>query len=294
MNKNNTLLGQIIGLVSRSQFENLVKSHKTEKGAKGFTCWAQFVTMLFAQFSRQSGLRSIEGGLNQQQGALYHLGILHSVKRSTISYANENRDASLYEDLFYKILEHVHTEKQKHGFRFKNPLYSIDATTIDLCLKLFPWADFRDTKAGIKISVKLDHRGNIPCFAVISNAKAHESKELEKIPLQTGDIVAFDRGYNNYKYFATLCIEKIYFVTRMKCNATYVVVRTNDIDENGAILSDEIIELNGFYAKKNCPYYLRRIVSRDPETGKTIEILTNHLGWAASTLSSIYKRSLAD
>ena len=282
-------MGQLIGLVSRSQFENLVRKYQTEKGAKGFTSWAQFVSMLFAQLSGQSGLRSIEDGINRQQGALYHLGILHSVKRSTISYANENRDAKLYEELFYKTLEQVPTKNQKHGFRFKNPLYSIDATTIDLCLKLFPWADFRDAKAGIKISVKLDHRGKIPCFAIISNAKAHESKEFEKIPLQAGDIAVFDRGYNNYKYFASLCRERIYFVTRLKCNATFTIVHRNEIKGNSTILSDEIIELNGFYAQKNCPFYLRRIVSFDPETGKTIDILTNHLKWAASTISSIYK-----
>ena len=289
MNKNNTLMGQLLELVTRSQFEKLVKEHQTEKGTKGFSCWAHFVTMLFAQLSGQSGLRSIEDGINQQQKSLYHLGISQPVKRSTISYANTNRDYTLYEALFYKILEQVHTENQKHGFRFKNPLYSIDATTIDLCLKLFPWADFRNTKVGIKISVKLDHRGKVPCFAVISNAKEHESKEFEKIPLEPGDIVAIDRGYNNYKYFANLCRRSIYFVTRIKSNAKYQIVQKNSNGNNETILSDEVIELNGFYAQKDCPFQLRKIVSYDPETENTIVILTNHLNFAASTIAAIYK-----
>jgi len=289
MNNHNTLLGQILELVPRSHFDQLVKEHETEKGAKGFTSRAHFVTMLFAQLSSQSGLRSIEDGINQQYKSLYHLGISQPVKRSTISYANEHRDSKLFEGIFYKILSQVPTGKLKHGFRFKNPLYSIDATTIDLCLKLFPWADFRDTKAGIKISVKLDHRGKIPCFAVISNARKHESKEVVNIPLKSGDIVAFDRGYNNYNYFASLCRERIYFVTRMKTNATYTVIQKNETGKNKSILSDEIIELNGFYAQKNCPFYLRKIVSYDSNTSKTIEILTNHLVWAASTISAVYK-----
>ena len=163
MNKTNTLLGQLLELVPRSRFTSLVKAYETEKGAKGFTSWTQFVSMLFAQLSGQSGLRSIEDGINQQRSSLYHLGISRNVKRSTLAYANENRDAALYESLFYAILEHV-PKGQSHGFRFKNPLYSIDATTIDLCLKLFPWADFRGTKAGVKLSVKLDHRGKIRMF----------------------------------------------------------------------------------------------------------------------------------
>lgn len=289
MNNTNTLLGQMLGYISRSKFEKLVTQYKTEKGAKGFSSWAHFTTMLFAQLSGQSGLRSIEDGLNQQRSALYHLGVSRNVKRSTIAYANAHRDSKLFENLFYAVLSSVPIQEQKHGFRFKNPLYSIDATTIDLCLKLFPWADFRETKAGIKVSIKLDHRGKVPCFAVISNAKKHESKDLPNIPLNPGDVVAFDRGYNHYRYFASLCEKSIYFVTRIKSNATYTVVSKKDTAKNENILSDEIIELNGFYAQKNCPYHLRKIVSFDPATKKTIEILTNHLEWAASTIAAIYK-----
>jgi hypothetical protein len=288
MNKTNTLLGQLLEMVPRSRFNQLVKDYNTEKGEKGFTSWAHFVTMIFAQLSGQSGLRSIEDGINQQQSSLYHLGIIRNVKRSTIAYANEKRDAALYEGLFYALLEHV-PKGQSHGFRFKNPLYSIDATTIDLCLKLFPWANFREAKAGIKVSVKLDHRGKIPCFAVISNAREHESQEVEKIPLQSGDIVTFDRGYNNYKYFAKLCLKSIYFVTRLKENASYTVVSTNKIGNNKNVLSDEFILLDGFYAQKDCPFYLRKIVSLDPKTKKTIEILTNQMTWAASTICAVYR-----
>jgi hypothetical protein len=289
MNNSNTLFGQILGLVPRSEFDKLVKQYKIEKSAKGFSSWSHFCTMLFAQFSGQSGLRSMEDGMNKQGKSLYHLGIPKFVKRSTISYANKNRNSILFEQLFYKILELIQVQKPKHGFRFKNPLYSIDATTIDLCFKLFPWADFRKEKAGIKLSVKLDHRGKIPCFVVMSNAKHHELTSVSQIPLESGDIVAFDRGYTRYSWFANLCSERIYFVTRMKSNATYTVVKTNSVGNSKTLLSDEVIELKGFYAQKDCPYLLRKIVSKDPITKKQITILTNHLDWAASTISSIYK-----
>jgi hypothetical protein len=289
MNKYNTIFGQILDYVSRSDFQNLVEKHKSDKGSKGFSSWSHFATMLFAQISGQNGLRSIENGINYQGNNLYHLGIPKLVKRSTISYANKTRDADFFEQLFYTVLEKVQKQKQNHGFRFKNPLYSIDATTIDLCLKLFPWADFRETKAGIKITMKLDHRGKIPCFAVISTAKEHESKQIEKIPLQTGDVIAIDRGFNNYKYFSSLCIKKIWFVTRMKSNATFSVVETNPLVASNTILADEVIQLTGSKAKKDCPLPLRRIVSFDPETQKTIAILTNNLVWSASTIAAVYK-----
>jgi hypothetical protein len=245
--------------------------------------------MLFAQVSGQNGLRSIENGINHQSAALYHLGIPKLVKRSTISYSNKNREADFFEQLFYALLEKVQKQKQNHGFRFRNPLYSIDATTIDLCLKLFPWADFREAKAGIKITVKLDHRGKIPCFAVISNAKEHESQQLKNIPLQPGDVIAIDRGFTNYSYFASLCIKKIFFITRMKTNAVFSVVKTNPLPASGTILSDEVIQLTGYQAKKDCSFSLRRIVSEDPETKKQITILTNNLLWAASTIAAVYR-----
>jgi hypothetical protein len=289
MNKYNTIFGQILDYIPRSDFQKLVKEHDSDKGNKGFSTWAHFATMLFAQVSGQNGLRSIENGINHQSTALYHLGIPKLVKRSTISYSNKNREADFFEQLFYTVLQKVQKQKQNHGFRFKNPLYSIDATTIDLCLKLFPWADFREKKAGIKITVKLDHRGKIPCFAVISTAKEHESQHLKKIPLQPGDVAAIDRGFTNYSYFASLCNKKISFITRMKSNAIFSVVKENPLPASGTILSDEVILLTGYKAKKECPFPLRRIVSEDPETKKQITILTNNLFWAASTIAAVYK-----
>src|SRR5215469_15363341 len=230
MNKYNTILGQMLDLVSRSRFEKQVKEHKTEYAAKGLKSWTQFVVMLFAQISGQHGLRSIEKSMNSRQNIWYHLGIINlarQIKRSTLAYANANRDSDLYKALFESLAAQAQSVNAVHGFKFKNPLYSIDSTTIDLCLNLFPWADFRKEKGGIKMTVKLDHQGKIPCFAVVSNAREHDSKKINDIPYSPGDVLVFDRGFVNYAYFASLCKEKVWFVTRLKSNAVYKRVRKN-------------------------------------------------------------------
>jgi putative transposase len=288
MNKYNTVFGQMLEVISRSEFEKLVKEYKTEYGAKGLKSWTQFTCMAFAQISGQHGLRSIEQGMNCQHNSWYHLGISNSekeVKRSSLSYANQRRDADMYKALFETVLGEAQKKKGQHGFKFKNPLYSIDSTTIDLCLKLFPWADFRENKGGLKLTVKLDHRGKIPCFVTESNARQHDSKKIGEVPLKAGDVVAFDRGYTNYDYYATLCKDKVYFVTRLKSNAKYTCIKEREIPEGKNITSDcEISITHGKGALR-----LRKVTAVDPDTGKEIVLLTNNLGWAASTIAAIYK-----
>jgi hypothetical protein len=288
MNKHNTILGQMLETISRSRFEKLVIEHKTEFGAKGLRSWTQFIAMLFGQISGQHGLRSIEQGMNSQKNSWYHMGITNTereVKRSTLSYANMHRDSNLYKSEFESLLEEAQKAKEPHGFRFKNPLYSIDSTTIDLCLKLFPWADFRKEKGGIKLTVKLDHQGKIPCFVVMSNAREHDSKKIKEVPYNPDDVLIFDRGYVNYDYFAEICTGKAWFVTRLKSNAVYRRVKKNPVPEGGCIISDyEIIipRLSG-------EIKMRKIIVRDPETKKKITLLTNNLKWSSSTVAAVYK-----
>ena len=204
MNKHNTILGQMLELISRSHFEKLVKEHKTEHGAKGLRSWTQFVVMLFSQITGQHGLRSIEQSMNNQRNGWYHMGINTErlIKRSTLAYANARRDSKLFQALFLSLLITAQSKKETHGFRFKNPLYSIDATTIDLCLKLFPWAEFREKKGGIKLTVKLGHQGKIPCFVVESNACTHDVKKVWEVPYNSGDVLVFDRGIHGLRVFS--------------------------------------------------------------------------------------------
>ena len=288
MNKYNTILGQMIALISRSGFEKLVKEHKTEHRAKGLKSWTQFVTMLFSQLSGQHGLRSIEQGMNNQRNGWYHMGITNTereVKRSTLSYANTHRSSDLFKALFLNLLIQCESLLGNHGFRFKNPLYSIDSTTIDLCLRLFPWADFRKGKSGIKLTVKLDHQGKIPCFVVESNAREHDTKKVWEVPYEPGDVLVFDRGYTDYKYFSKICEKKAYFVTRLKKNAKYKRVKKNKDKEGCNIISDyEII-----IPTLSNEIILRKIISRDPETRKRVVLLTNNLKWSAETIAGVYK-----
>jgi putative transposase len=244
--------------------------------------------MLFGQLTNQHGLRSLAKGMNSQRNIWYHLGILNitrEMKRSTIAYANATRDSNLYKAVFENLLSQARSIKASHNFRFKNPLYSIDSTTIDLCLKLFPWADFREKKAGIKLTVKLDHQGKIPCFAVMSNAREHDTKGMKEVPYNSDDILVFDRGYTDYSYFQTLCKEKVWFVTRLKKNAVYRYGKKREVKAGGNIISDYEITLPSLSKE----IIMRKIIVRDPETKKRITILTNNLKWSSTTVAAVYK-----
>jgi putative transposase len=278
----------MLDLVSRSLFGKLVKEHKTEHGAKGLKSWTQFVAMLFGQLTGQHGLRSIEQGMNSQKNSWYHLGIANAereVKRSTLSYANAHRSADLFKALYLSLLIQAQSLSASHGFKFKNPLYSIDSTTIDLCLTLFPWADFRKGKAGIKLTVKLDHQGKIPCFAVESNAREHDTKKAREIPYEAGDVLVFDRGYTDYAYFESICAKEAYFVTRLKKNAVYKRTRKRAVKEGWNIISDYEIIIPSLSKEIK----LRKITVRDPVKNKKIVLLTNNLKWSAATVAGVYK-----
>ena len=288
MSHQNTIFQQILQFVPRHVFAKCVKKYKGEAFSKGFSNWSQFTAMLFGQLSSQSGLRGIESGLEANNSSLYHLGI-RPVKRSTLAYANENRPHQVYQDLFYSLLGKLHGKGKKHKFRFKNPLYSVDASTIDLCLNLFPWAHFRRHKAGIKLHVKLDHSGYIPSFVTVTTAKVHEMNEIRDMPVNKGDVLVFDRGYIDFKQFAKYCMEGIYFVTRMKKNASYEILEENNVDQYENIHYDRIIRMNGPRTGKDCPCELRIVESYDPDTGNTIVLLTNQLTWSPKTVSAVYK-----
>jgi len=244
--------------------------------------------MLFSQLTGQHGLRSMEQSMNSQRNGWYHLGITNTereVKRSTLSYANAHRSADLFKGVFASLLIHAQSVPGSHRFRFKNPLYSIDSTTIGLCLQLFPWADFRENKGGIKLTVKLDHQGKIPCFVVQSNAREHDSKKTGEVPYEAGDVLVFDRGYTDYKYFASICEKKAYFVTRLKKNAAYKRVKKHPVREGGNIISDYEIIIPSLSKEIT----LRKIIARDPKTKKRVVLLTNNLKWSAVTIAGVYK-----
>jgi len=286
-----SLFSQLIALFNRSRFYELVYRHQAERYAKGFSCWDQFVAMLFCHIGQAKSLREISGGLASAQGKLLHLGVKSAPKKSTLSYANAHRPWQLFQDLFYETLHwcQLAAPGKIKKFRFKNKLLSMDSSTISLCLALFPWAKFRRTKGAVKLHLLLDHDGYLPSFAHITNGKKADVRIAQLLSLPPGSIIAMDRGYNDYELYGKWTREMVYFVTRLKDNADYIVLEQHPVLANKHILSDETIMFASAKAQTNCPFPLRRIVVADPDTGESIALLTNHFEFAASTIGAIYK-----
>jgi hypothetical protein len=285
-----SLFSQLLALFSRQEFYRLVVKHRAERYSKGYNSWDHFTAMLFCQLAQAKSLREICGGLACCIGKLRHLGLKDAPKKSTLSYANAHRPWEMFRDLFYATLKTCKSAAPgKHKFRFKNKLLSLDSSTISLCLSLFPWAKFRRTKGAVKLHLLLDHDGYLPTYAYISNGKKHDVTIARKVPLAPGSIVAMDRGYNDYKLFASWTENGIFFVTRLKENAGYEVVEEHTVPKNRNILADQFIRFTGFYAQKNCPHTLRRVVVWDKEKQRQIVLLTNHLRFGSTTISAIYK-----
>ena len=270
-----------------------MKKHAAERAAKGFTCWTQFVSMLFCQLGRADSLREICNGLGCCLGRLVHVGITKAPRRSTLSYANEHRPAALFEELFWTASARFREQQvfggRKHKFRFKNKLLSLDSTTISLCLTMFPWAKFRRAKGGVKAHVLLDHDDYLPAYVLITEAKRSDVKLADSFRLNPGSIVAIDRGYIDYALFARWSMAGVFFVTRLKDNAAFEVTDECQIPQNRNIRADQLIRLTGAKARADYPERLRRIVVWDGDNEREIVLLTNHLEFGATTIAAIYK-----
>jgi putative transposase len=284
----NTIFSQILNFVPRHEFETLANQHHAGRSFRTASRWSQFVSLAMAQLSGRNSLRDIVDNLSAQAHRLYHLGSA-KLSRSNLSRINEDKPYTLYEALFGKLLSRCQGKVPGHDFRFNNPLYSLDASTIDLCLSVFPWADFRTTKGAIKLHVGLNHNGYLPEFVTVTEGKTHEVTVGRTLQFSKGSMVAVDRGYNDYSWYKQLTEKGIYFVTRLKTNAQYRVVERRAVLKNKGLTSDQIIEFTGVQVAKKCPAKLRRIGYRDAETGKHYIFLTNNFKLAARTIADIYK-----
>jgi hypothetical protein len=290
MIKHMSLFSQIIDIVDRKKFHQLVYRHQSERYAKKFNSWDHFVSMLFCQLAQAKSLREICGGLACCMGKMKHLGMKNAPNKSTLSYANANRPWELFQDLFYENLNYCKIAAPgKHKFRFKNKLLSLDSSTISLCLTLFPWAKFRRTKGAVKLHLLLDHDGYLPEYAYISNGSRHDVTIARNLLLPSESIITMDRAYNDYLLFANWTQRGIYFVTRLKSNADYCVVKDFAVPQNRNILSDQLIRFTGQKAISQCPHLMRKIVVWDPVNEEEIVLLTNHLKFGATTIAAIYK-----
>jgi len=285
-----SLFSQVLSLFPRTEFQRAVKQHRAERHAKGFTCWDQFVAMLFCQLAQAHSLREICGGLACCLGKLRHLGVRTAPSKSTLAYANEHRPWELYQTVFGQLLVRCQaTARGKKRFRFRNKLYSLDSTTMDLCLSLFDWAKYMQTKGAIKLHLLLDHEGYLPTYAVLTDGLASDVGVARTLQLPEDSILVVDRGYLDYELYARWTEEGVWFVTRERSNADYRVVERREVPTKSDVLCDEIIELASAYGRERCPHLLRRIAYQEPDTGRCLVFLTNHMRFAASTIARIYK-----
>ena len=288
MAHHSTVFSQLLKFIPRHEFETLANRHHSGRSFRTASRWSQFVTMAMAQLAGRNSLRDIIENISAQAHRLYHLGSA-KLSRSNLSRINDGKPYALYEALFGKLLSRCQGVVTGHDFRFKNPLYSLDASTIDLCLSVFPWADFRTTKGAIKLHVGLNHAGYLPEFVTVTEGKNHDVTVGRTLEFPKGSIVAVDKGYNDYAWYNQLTEKGIFFVTRLKTNAKYRTVSRRPVLKNKGLICDQTIEFTGVQTAKKCPVQLRRIAYRDAETGKRYVFLTNNFKLSAKTIADIYK-----
>lgn len=291
MNTGRYVLTQVLDLVHRQTLERLVERYDAENRARHFGCRQQLICMAFAQLTWREGLRDIATCLNAKPEALYHLGFREPVAKSTLAEANETRDWRLWEDLAKSLMRKARTlyAGEDLGLDLENTIYALDSTTIDLSLTLFPWADFRRTKAGIKLHTQIDLRGPIPTCIYISGARAHDVLWLDDLIFEPGAFYVMDRGYMDFKRLNLIACAGAFFVTRAKDNLRFSRQHSRPVDHAAGVRSDQIGKPTLTKAREAFPSLLRKVRYFDQETQRDLVFLTNHLEIPALTVAQIYR-----
>ena len=289
MAHHNTVFAQLLRLLPRHEFEAEAREHQHGQELRVMSRWAQFVALGFAQLTGRQSLRDIVSNLSAQGRKLYHLGVTAAVSRSSLARVNAEQPHTLYEALFGRLLSACQQRAPRHGFRFKNKLYAVDASTIDLCLAVFPWASFRRTKAAIKLHVGLDLAGHLPSFVSVTEGKTGDVKVARTWTFPKGSVVVADRAYVDFKWFHQLQTRGVTFVTRLRRGVRYRVIRKHEVREGTGVLEDETIELTSARGRKAYAAPLRRVAFKDPVTKNRYVFVTNNTTWVAKTIADIYK-----
>ena len=286
---NNTIFRQMLNIITRLDFEKIVNKHKGDHRVRTLTCWNQYVHILFGQLGSRHSLRDIVFSSNSQIKKLYHLGIKKTIKRSTLADANNKRPYQIYEDLFYLFLKRVQSLAPKYKSNLPAKLYIMDSTTIDLCLQLFPWARFRNSKGAVRMHTLMQADGSLPVFMNITDGKVHDVTAARLMSVPEGSYLTFDRGYHDLNLYKQLKDRKIRFVTRIKKNASYRTLGFNMPDPKNGIMTDSIIEFAGYQSRPKYPFPIRKIIYHDKATNKELVFITNDFDLDAKTIASIYK-----
>jgi len=296
MHQGKYIFSQVMELVPRYHFNLCVEKYSGESRMREFTCWQQFLAMSFGQLSHRSSLRDIVVCLAAQKTKLYHLGLHHPVARSTLADANEKRNWRIYRDFAQHLIKQarsLYLRDSAFCLELENTVYALDASTIDLCLNLFPWAVFRNKKAGIKLNTTIDLRGNIPTFIHITEAREHEINSFDHLTLEAGAFYIMDRGYFDTQRLHDLHLASSFFVIRWKTNISFKRLYSHPVsqkDKEMGIRCDQTIRFSGSASLGGYPSKLRRIKYYDRETDKTYIFFTNHFEVEAGIIAQLYKQ----
>jgi hypothetical protein len=291
MNSGETIFAQLMDFVPAYEFRKCVDQYNGNFKMKSFSCWDQYLCMAFAQFTYRESLRDIEACLRATQSKLYHLGIRGKVSRNTLAHANQNRDWRIYADFAQILITRARKlyAEDSFGIELEQAVYALDSTTIDLCLALFPWAEFRKRKGAIKLHTLLDLRGNIPSVVIITTGKVHDINILDDVIIEAGAIYVMDRGYLDFARLYKVHQDLAFFVTRAKRNFSRKRLYSNPVDKSNGVQCDQIVTLKGYYAKKDYPEKLRRIRYFDSKNNQTLVFLTNNFVLPAKTIADLYR-----
>jgi hypothetical protein len=291
MNSGKTIFSQLMEFLPTYEFRQCVRRYRGNYKIKSFSCWDQFLCMAFAQLTYRESLRDIQACLRGNHQKLYHMGFRGKVSRNTLAHANQVRHWRIYADFAQILITQARSlyANEDFGVELKQTVYAFDATTIDLCLSLFPWAKFRQRKGAIKLHTLLDLRGSIPTLIFVTHGKVHEVNLLDELFVEPGAIYIFDRGYLDFARLYKIQQASAFFIIRAKSNFRFRRIYSQLVDKSKGVQADQIIELHGFYVHKDYPERLRRIRYFDAEKNKRLIFLTNHFTLPAFTIAELFR-----
>jgi hypothetical protein len=291
MNSGKSIFSQLMDFLPEYEFRQCVARYQGNYKLKSFSCWDQFLCMAFAQLTYRESLRDIEACLRAQQTKLYHLGIRGQVSRNTLAHANSVRDWRIYADFAQVLITHARAlyVDDNFGVELAQTVYALDATTIDLCLALFPWAEFRKTKGAVKLHTLLDLRGNIPTVVIITHGKVHEVNILDQLSFEVGAFYVMDRAYLDFARLYKLHLASAFFVTRARKRFDFQRLYSQPVNRATGVICDQIVTLVNPVPRKGYPEKLRRIRYFDVQTQKRLVFLTNNFSLPPLTIAQLYR-----
>jgi hypothetical protein len=291
MNSGQTLFAQLIDFLPSHEFRKCVRRYSGDWRVRTFSCWDQFLCMVFAQLTFRESLRDIVACLRSSDRRLYHIGIRGNVSRSTLADANESRDWRIYADLAQVLIGEARTlyRNESFGAELSNTVYALDSTTIDLCMALFPWAKYKTTQNAMKLHTLLDLRGNIPTFIRVTPGQVHDVNILDQLVPEPGAFYVMDRGYLDFARLYRWTLSGAFFVTRARKDFRFRRILSHPVDKSTGVQCDQTISLVSFYPLQAYPARLRRVRYWDQQREKRLVFLTNNFVLSAPVIADLYR-----